>query len=174
MPDVMGRLQAMDDDLFHRVFRRRGGAAFRNLMMLASRSADGPVFAVLFIGGLPSGAPAMRVAALQAALAFALELSIQKALKHLFKRHRPCMRFSNVAHLIPPPDVYSFPSGHTAGAFLTAVLLGYAAPVMAVPLTCWAFCVGYSRVYAGVHFPADVLAGIVLGVGSALVAMALV
>lgn len=173
MPDVMARLQAMDDDLFRRVFRRRGGGGLRTLMLLASKSADGPVFVILFAGSLLAAAAPMRVVAGQAALAFALELTIQKALKHLFKRSRPCVRFREVTHLIPPPDVYSFPSGHTAGAFLTAVLLSQSAPLMALPLFGWAFSVGYSRIYAGVHFPADVLAGMVLGVGSALAALRL-
>ena len=169
---VLRRIQAIDDEVFHRVFRRRGGGALRALMLLASRSADGPVLVVVLVGCLLAGGEQRMVAA-EAALAFALELSVQQLLKHAFKRSRPCERLSGVAHLIPPPDRYSFPSGHTAAAFLTAALLGSVAPLLALPLFGWAFCVAYSRVYAGVHYPADVLAGILLGLGAAFAAQAL-
>jgi membrane-associated phospholipid phosphatase len=69
--------------------------------------------------------------------------------------------------------VHSFPSGHTATAFATAVLL--AAVVRkkswAVALPVVAFLVGYSRVYLAQHFVRDVLGGIVLGVITALLSL---
>ena len=69
--------------------------------------------------------------------------------------------------------LHSFPSGHTSTAFTMALLL---ASVM--KNKCWAFIlpltaffVGYSRVYLAQHFPADVLAGIIIGIVSAYLSL---
>jgi undecaprenyl-diphosphatase len=63
----------------------------------------------------------------------------------------------------------SFPSGHTSVAFSTATSLYLAYPkwYVAVPAFTYAASVGYSRMYLGVHYPSDVLAGAVIGAGSA-------
>jgi membrane-associated phospholipid phosphatase len=61
----------------------------------------------------------------------------------------------------------SFPSGHTSEAFAlaTSVSLSYPKWYIIAPSFVWAGAVGYSRMYLGVHYPSDVLAGAVLGTG---------
>ena len=61
------------------------------------------------------------------------------------------------------PSSRSFPSGHSATAFAFATGLGHVSPAAAVPLHALAALVAYSRVHTGVHYPADVLAGAVMG-----------
>jgi undecaprenyl-diphosphatase len=61
------------------------------------------------------------------------------------------------------PSSQSFPSGHTASAFAFASAVSNTMPPLSFPLTLVAAGVGYSRVHTGVHFPADVLFGSVLG-----------
>ena len=61
------------------------------------------------------------------------------------------------------PVSRSFPSGHAAAAFAFATGVGHESLAAAVPLRALAVLVAYSRVHTGVHYPADVLAGAVMG-----------
>jgi undecaprenyl-diphosphatase len=80
---------------------------------------------------------------------------------------RPFDKVENLNHLIQPPDKYSFPSGHTAAAFLVAAILSHQFSDLTSVLYIWAILTGISRIYLRVHFPTDVLFGIILGLYSA-------
>jgi len=97
---------------------------------------------------------------------------LEYLLKVLFSRPRPFENFSDwingPAEIAPVlfqlPSSYSFPSGHAATAFAAAALLNglYAGRLRFLYFL--AFWVALSRVYIGVHYPADVLAGALLGI----------
>jgi undecaprenyl-diphosphatase len=89
-------------------------------------------------------------------------------MKYAFQRSRPYMVTPGLTK-VSGGSGPSFPSGHTSVAFATATSLTLAYPkwYVAVPAYAWAASVGYSRMYLGVHYPSDVLAGAVIGAGSA-------
>ena len=91
------------------------------------------------------------------------------ALKMAFKRDRP---FVTYPYLDKQADAgtYSFPSGHTSTAFTLATSLSMAYPkwYVIVPSYVYACTAGDSRMHLGVHYPSDVLAGAIVGAGSAL------
>jgi len=64
---------------------------------------------------------------------------------------------------------FSFPSGHTTEAFAaaTAMVLLYRSWKVALPAYSWALLIGYSRMHLGVHYPFDVLAGMIIGISCA-------
>ena len=85
--------------------------------------------------------------------------------------HRPCHGITGVAALIEPSDKFSFPSGHTAAAFVFAAVLAAFYPLLALPAFVLATLIGLSRVMLGVHYPGDIVAGAVLGLLSAAAAL---
>ena len=100
-----------------------------------------------------------------------IELTVFLASNKIIARPRPA-----VSHLGGTPSTFSFPSGHTAA---TVVLYGGIAVIVVVATNRWwprivmwilagalTLAVGLARVYRGEHYPTDVLAGLVLGIGS--------
>lgn len=94
--------------------------------------------------------------------------TIATTLKYTIKRPRPFVTYPDIVKLTDAGSP-SFPSGHTSFAFSTATSLSLAFPKWYViaPSILWASSVGYSRMHLGVHYPSDVLAGAIIGSGSA-------
>ncbi len=98
-------------------------------------------------------------------------------LKPLFARTRPCEILGNVhlwygseGWIITPPQViqsykssFSFPSSHAANITASMLFLALVYRRIAVPLLLLALLVSLSRIYIGVHWPGDVIAGMALG-----------
>jgi undecaprenyl-diphosphatase len=82
-------------------------------------------------------------------------------------------RPSDPGSLIAIPHSRSFPSGHTATAFAGATMLSALVPRGAPAFYVLAAAIAYSRLYVGVHFPLDVVGGIVIGVATALLLLAI-
>lgn len=99
-----------------------------------------------------------------AAMGFGL-LVTNLTIKPLITRPRPWVAMEDFVTLVTSSDPHSFPSGHTTAAFAFGVALlltlpqkwAKAAAMIAAAL------MGLSRLYVGVHFPTDVLAGAVIG-----------
>jgi undecaprenyl-diphosphatase len=111
------------------------------------------------------GRSGLRAARSGLASVAATSAIVNLAIKPLAGRRRPDRTAQRVpaARLARMPRYPSFPSGHTASAFAFASGVSHVLPREAVPLYALASVVGYSRVHTGVHFPADVVAGSVVG-----------
>ena len=122
----------------------------------------------LLVAGAIREDKAMRQNALYVASSTAVTALVNVGLKHLFKRSRPFRKYPNFIS-VRTASGYSFPSGHSSSAFATASALSraYSKWYVVAPSLLWAGSVGYSRMYLGVHYPSDVLAGAALGAGSA-------
>ncbi len=98
------------------------------------------------------------------ALVFSL-LANNLLLKNLVHRMRPYDYTAALLPLVPKPVDFSFPSGHTGSSFASAFALYHGLPRRAGGLFfILAALIGLSRLYVGVHYPTDVLAGTVTGI----------
>lgn len=84
-------------------------------------------------------------------------------LKPLFARPRPCDVNTAVTILVKRPHGHSLPSGHTASAFAAAFALWLQNRKLGVPALVLAAFIAFTRLYLYVHFPTDILGGVVLG-----------
>lgn len=85
-------------------------------------------------------------------------------LKHVVQRIRPSANIPSANLLISRPLSYSFPSGHATSSFAAAGVLAKYFKVHALAFFSLAFLIAFSRLYLYVHYPTDVLAGVILGI----------
>ena len=117
-------------------------------------------------GCAAAGGPDGRRAAVRGLLAVGLtSATVNVLVKSVHPRQRPDRPHARVplSRQVAMPSSASFPSGHAAAGFAFAVCAGHCLPRTGAPLLALAAAVGCSRVYTGVHFPADVLAGAIIG-----------
>ena len=125
----------------------------------------------LWYAGYQTKNDTLKRNAYKSALGIGLAIGLSSGLKYLVNRARP---FKDYPNEIVQRDFnvgpYSFPSGHTTSAFATATCLSLSTKkwYITVPAFTYASLVGDSRMRLGVHYPSDVLAGMLIGIGSGL------
>ena len=96
-------------------------------------------------------------------------------LKNLVARVRPYNAIEALIPIVSKPSEYSFPSGHAGSSFASAWVLYRRLPKrFGIPALVLAGLIGVSRLYVGVHYPTDVLAGLISGIGCGCIACVLV
>lgn len=166
----MNTILAWDINLFLHIFGWNGRAVLDRLMKFITRTGDGYMYPVLGVMILLLDWQIGLKVVLTGLLAFAIELPLYKLIKSKTTRLRPFEALPGIKNLIHAPDRYSFPSGHTAAAFIMAMVIGGGFSFLLIPMLIWASLVGLSRIYLGVHFPTDVLVGMIWGTISATLA----
>ena len=91
-------------------------------------------------------------------------------LKNLVMRPRPFVTHTDLTALLVPEDPWSFPSGHTLSSFAAASALYFFHHKTGFLAFLLAAAIAFSRLYASVHYPTDVLAGAVIGVLCGIIA----
>jgi undecaprenyl-diphosphatase len=118
----------------------------------------------------PPGVSRWRLASVSGLVAAALALVANQAVTHVWDRPRPFTTHVVTTHLFsaPSPDP-SFPSDHAAAAFAIAFCVLAFSRWAGVGFLAAATLIGLSRIALGMHYPSDVLAGLLVGWAAALV-----
>jgi len=91
-------------------------------------------------------------------------------MKPYFERLRPCYEpgIAELVHLIDDCGYsYGFASGHSSNSFGIATFIWLIMKEHKIKMGClfgWALVVAYSRIYVGVHYPADIIVGMAIGI----------
>ncbi|WP_251026984.1 phosphatase PAP2 family protein [Bacillus sp. ISL-46] len=105
----------------------------------------------------------IRLIAIASALALSASHIPVHFAKLLFPRKRPYLRIEKTKFPANPLQDHSFPSGHTTAIFSVVTPYVLFIPLLSYVLIPLGLCVGISRIYLGLHYPSDVIAGGILG-----------
>ena len=168
--ETIGGMADLDLFLFRAINRDLSNAFFDLLMPVITNPGPFLVpFAGAGIGLLVWGGRKGRLAVVTALVLLLVSNAANELLKFWIQRPRPCQVLEAVRLLVGCTRSLSFPSSHAANITAQAALFAYLYRPLAFPLFLVAAAVGYSRVYVGVHYPADVVGGVLVGLISAAV-----
>jgi len=172
---LLNTIHSYDCTLYNHYHMARG---FRPLLTkLArqlSRSGDGYYYALVALLLYVSSLDLPNAFFTGLIAAYSVERIIYFVMKNSCKRKRPADAIAGFQSVIKPSDEFSFPSGHTSGAFVFAVFMCHLFPAASLGILAWAALVGLSRFVLGVHFITDIAIGALLGGGIGLTALHLV
>ncbi len=162
-------IQSYDSSLVTKLFGVRYYQQMIPVALWVSRMGDGWLYLIIGMGAwFTLGWEQGYFAALL--LGYAIERPVYYVLKNSLRRDRP-FHVLAIKNQVSPSDQFSFPSGHTSAAFMFATITASFFPMLAIPLGIWALLVGFSRIVLGVHYPTDVMVGVVMGVSLAQLAL---
>ena len=158
------------DSFFINVINGRMKNKFFDYFMYRVTDLGGAIFTSIFsLAIIILGNSSTRFMGIEAIAALGFSQTIVQILKKGFGRERPYKMVENINTFKIELKDYSFPSGHTTASFCMAATLSLNMPRMSIVLYMLAMIIGISRIYLAVHYPTDVVVGIIIGVGSSLI-----
>jgi len=156
-------LVGIDMKLFELINKNCANAIFDRLMPLVTRLGSGEFLSVVAIVLILVARPRKKMVGILLLAGLAGSYYVTDVLKNIFARPRPFTLVPYSHILVSKVEGYSLPSGHAAMAFMAALILSrfFKRPALFFTL---AALVAFSRVYIGVHFVTDVLAGAIIGI----------
>ncbi|WP_097157177.1 phosphatase PAP2 family protein [Bacillus oleivorans] len=159
----MERFYAMECKLF-RIINRYFERKLLNRFFRTVTHLGGATFTItLVLGIILLSSQSIRYTAIASAIALTISHIPVALIKKWYPRSRPYAVLDHIHVTDNPLNDHSFPSGHTTAIF--AILTPFVVwnPTLAIILVPIGFIIGFSRIYLGLHYPSDVLAGCLLG-----------
>lgn len=163
MTPLLERLYDLDEAVFAEVADWPSPALDRLLPALSEAANYSRLWMVSAAGMAMFGGRRGRQTAITGMVAVGVTSALANIVaKGLTRRGRPTAEVPESRRL-EHPESSSFPSGHTASAAAFSGVVGHEIPALWLPVNALAATVGFSRIYTGVHYPGDVVAGWILG-----------
>ncbi|HEY6627494.1 MAG TPA: phosphatase PAP2 family protein [Acidimicrobiia bacterium] len=162
-PNTVDLLLDLDETIFRQVADWKSPILDGTLPSLSEIASYSRIWIGVSLGLTAFGGAKGRRSAVLGMAAIGVTSALTNiALKGVTNRKRP-QREVPAARRLVHPESTSFPSGHTASAAAFSGVVGREMPGLWLPLNALAGLVGFSRIYTGVHYPGDVLAGWLVG-----------
>ena len=166
LPCTQARAQDIDYNILCNLQQKRTPAMDKVMVWTSNSLVLAPcVPAGLLTTGFATDNQQLLSVGTATGISFLTAFAVTEAVKFTVRRPRPYITYTD--DLIPVKTTigFSFPSGHTSLTFATATSLSLSCPKWYViaPSMLWATGVAFSRLYLGVHYPSDVLTGMLVG-----------
>ena len=169
---IFSSAQNFDIDLLNKINSPPSQPADNNWKFITNTATPISIATPLtmFATGLIRKDNDLKIKSYKAGASILLSTILTTGIKFIVQRERPYDSYPELIYKKSSGGSYSFPSGHTSIAFAAATSLSLSFPrwYVIIPSYAWAGAVGYSRMYLGVHYPSDVIGGIITGIGISL------
>lgn len=157
------------DDLFIDLINGRMNSKYLDAFMVRVTDLGGAIFSTFVsIMLIIFGNSFIKRIGIQCLMVLGISQVIVQSLKRFLSRERPYKIIETLNTFGFDLSDYSFPSGHTTASFSIASTVALNIPRLSLILFLLAIIIGISRIYLGVHYPTDVAAGILLGMGTSI------
>ncbi len=157
------------DKKFFPIFNKRIKNKFFDWFLPKYTYLGGLVFVITFtIFLIVFGNDSIRNIGMQLGFALLISQGITYSLKAILKRERPYNVLEEINTYGLELRDYSFPSGHSSSSFTIASIIFLNNPIIGIFALIYAIFIAISRIYLGVHYPTDVIAGIGIGLLSSI------
>ncbi|MFJ5624188.1 undecaprenyl-diphosphatase [Peribacillus loiseleuriae] len=153
----------MNYELFKSIHNLSGHShALDSLMVFITDKAI-YIFALVLLGLWIFGGKPMKRAVLYAGGTGIIALVVNVLIAQIYYEPRPFVTH-HIQTLIPHAADSSFPSDHSTGAFTIAIAMWYRYKKIGIPLFILALLTGFSRIWAGLHYPFDVVGSLIVAI----------
>ncbi|PEA89593.1 undecaprenyl-diphosphatase [Bacillus thuringiensis] len=160
---MLDLITSIDDQIFYFINERvKKSFIIDNIMIFLAEYAQFIFPLILIILWLVNKKKS-RIAVLQTTLAFGFSFSLIKIIKMFSYRDRPFISHLDINQLVEHSINSSFPSNHATSAFVIAVTVFLFYKRLGTICLMISFGIAFSRIWVGVHYPIDVIVGIILG-----------
>jgi undecaprenyl-diphosphatase len=160
---LMSLIQKFDDTILLYIKTNMHGHIMDKFMVIITSLGNGGIIWIVIAGLLMLNKKYRNIGLMALGALILSTILGEGILKHVIQRIRPSADIPAVNLLISKPLSYSFPSGHTTSSFAAAGVLAKYFKDYAPEFFTLASLIAFSRLYLYVHYPTDVLAGIILG-----------